>query len=144
MPKIKLKIITPERIAYESEVDSIQVSTKNGEVGILPRHIPLVSIIKPGGISIKKGKEELLLAVSGGVLEVKPFSIKEDMSQVIVLADNLEFSSEIDIPRAKEAYERAQKVMLEKQHVLDVDFARIQSKIEKELNRIKIGGKYRK
>lgn len=138
MKKINLKIVTPERVVYQNDVDEIIASTESGMIGILPNHAPLVSIIKTGEFSVKKDGEIMPLAVSGGILEVK------SGSQVVVLADHSEFAHEIDLKRAKEAYARAQKVMEEKKDIQDVDFARFQSMIEKELNRVTIGNKYLK
>lgn len=136
MKKINLKIITPERLVYQNEVDEISISTESGMVGILPDHIPLVSIIKAGELIVKKDEEILPLAVSGGVLEVKP------NGQVIILADHSEFAHEIDLAKAEEACARAKKIMEEKKAAGDIDFARFESLMEKELSRIKISGKY--
>ena len=65
--KLNFEIITPEKIVYSDKVDEVVLPTVMGEIGILPNHIPLVSILKPGELRIKKGKEEEFLAVSGGL-----------------------------------------------------------------------------
>ena len=145
MNKINLKIVTPEKLVYENIVDEIYASTHSGVIGILPEHFPLVTALKPGEIRVKEKGTEVPMAVSGGILEVRPMQKSEDgfVTEVIILADRLEFSHEIDIKRAKEAYERAKKAMEEKENMADIDFARVQSNIEKELNRIKVATKYR-
>ncbi len=146
MNKLNLKIITPEKLAYESVIDEFYAPTQMGKIGILPRHIPLVAALKPGEMVIRKNGVDFPVAVSGGILEVKPIEPGADTSltPVVVLADHLEFAHEIDVQRSREAHDRAQKAMQEKGNVIDVEFAMLQSKIEKELNRVKIGSKYKK
>lgn len=138
MKKINLMIVTPERVVYQNEVDEITASTESGVIGILPEHAPLVSIVKTGEFSVKKDGEILPLAVAGGILEVR------SGSRVVVLADYSEFAREIDLKRAEEAYARARELMEKKAEIEDVDFARFQSMIEKELNRVKIASKHQK
>ena len=70
MNKINFKIVTPERVVYESEIDQATIPTVQGEITILPNHISLVGVLKPGELMIKKGKEEIAMAVSGGMIEV--------------------------------------------------------------------------
>jgi F-type H+-transporting ATPase subunit epsilon len=138
MAKIKFQIITPERVVYTDEIDQITVNTEDGEITVLPNHIPLVSILKPGELVIKKSDEEKNLAVSGGFLEVR------DDNQIIILADTAEKAEEIDIARAQEAVKRAEKTMQEKRHEADVDFVALQSSLDRALVRLKVGNKYRK
>ncbi len=136
--KIKFRIVTPERIVYEDEIDQVTVVTEVGEVTILGRHTPLVSIIKPGELRIKKDNRTISLSVSSGFLEVRP------NSEVYILADTAERVEEIDIEKAKEARARAVKILEESQDRKDVDFARLQAVIDREMSRLKIAEKYRK
>lgn len=138
MAKLSLKIITPERIVYENEVDEVYVPTEAGMVGILANHIPMVSALKTGEIRVKKDGDILPLSVSGGLVEIRP------NSKVVILADYSEFAHEIDLVKAEEAYARAKKVMEEKENIQDVEFAKFQSMFERELNRVRIGTKYHK
>ncbi len=128
--KIKFQITTPERIVYQEEVDEIILPTPLGEIGILPHHIPLVSLLSPGEIRIKKGSEILHLATSGGFIEVQP-------KKVVVLADTAERVEEIDEKRAEEARQRAQQLLKEKRTDAK-EFAALTAKIEKELARLKV------
>lgn len=145
---ILLKILTPEKVIYEDDsVIKIVVPTESGEIGILPNHSPLVSIVKTGEVRIEKDgqSEPILLSVNSGVIEVRPSSVLNKInSEVIILVGNSEFANEIDIARAEESYNRAKKAMLEIDNVSNVDFAKLQSIIDRELNRINIGKKYRK
>lgn len=134
---LNLKIITPDALIYESnEVSSLVIPTVLGELTILPRHIPLISRIKTGQLKIKKGDEVLVLAISAGVLEVR-----KDHT-VIVLAERSEMAHLIDVNRAKEAYDRALKIKERIKEDEDIDEARVNAMLEKELNRINIGTKW--
>ena len=104
----------------------------------MPRHIPLVSIISAGELRLKKDGAEIPLVVSGGVLEIRPGS------QLYVLADTAERAEHIDMERAEAARARAEELMKQKEQMADVDFARLQAKMEKELARLRVGRKYRK
>jgi F-type H+-transporting ATPase subunit epsilon len=135
--KLKLKIITPDNVAYESdEVTALVVPTTLGEITVLPGHIPLISRIKTGQMKIKKGEELLGLAISAGILEVR----KDNT--VVVLAERSELAHLIDIDRAKEAYERALSIKKRIKNDEDIDEARVNAMLEKELNRINIGTKW--
>ena len=135
---MKFQIITPERVVFSDEVDQISVMTRNGEITILPHHIPLVTILQAGELRYKKNGEEQALVVSGGFAEVR-----QDGSFVI-LADTAEHATEIDLTRAEEARAKAERLMSEARHSDDVSYAAIAAKLEKELARIRVGNKYRK
>ena len=102
---MKFKIATPERIMLETEVDSVSLPTTLGEITVLPNHIPLVANLMPGEIKYKIGGKENFFAVSGGIIEIK------EGSDIVVLADSAEFGHEIDLKRAEEAREEAQRLM---------------------------------
>lgn len=133
-----LKIVTPDGTTYESEVEQVSVPTQSGEITVLPHHIPLVSVLKAGELRILKEKEEVILAVSTGVLEVRP------NSEIYILADTAERAEHIDLERAESARKRAEELMTQKQSLEDVQFAQLQAKMEKELARLRVGKKYRK
>ncbi len=97
-----LEIITAERQVYSDEVDMVIAPGFDGQLGILPMHAPLMTILKPGELTVKKsGEEDMHVAVSGGFMEVLG-------NRVSVLADACEHSDEIDEERALEAIQRAQ------------------------------------
>jgi len=134
--KIKFKIITLEKTVYEDEVDGITIPTTDGEITVLSRHTPLVAILKPGSMLIKKDGQEVLLSVSSGFIEVR-----QD-SEVVILADTAERAEEIDIERAEAARARVEQMMKEKESIDDVSFARLQAQLEKELARVKVGRRH--
>ena len=97
-----LEIITAERQVYSDEVDMVIAPGFDGQLGILPMHAPLMTILKPGELTVKKsGEEDMYVAVSGGFMEVLG-------NRVSVLADACERSDEIDEERAEQAIQRAQ------------------------------------
>lgn len=102
------EIVTPERIVYTNEVEMVIAPTLDGEVGILPLHAPLVTVLRPGELRVRynDNKDVEWFAVSGGYLQVH-----ED--KVIVLADAAEHSSRIDVDRARQAKEYAEARMAE-------------------------------
>jgi len=96
------EVITPDKIVYAGEVDMVVALTIDGEVGILPLHVPYVSALAPGVLRVKIGDEEEAIAISGGFIEVK-----ED--RVSVLADSAEEAGAIDVERARGAVRRAEE-----------------------------------
>jgi len=132
---MKLRIITPEKLVFEDDIDQVTLPTKEGEITVLPHHIPLVSIIQPGEILIKKKNQDISLAVSGGMLQVRP-------DEIILLADSAERVEEISEERAEQARQRAVTLLEEKRHDV-TEYAQLAAKIEKETARIKIARKHR-
>ena len=137
--KIKLKIITPDSVIYEDDTISyVNITTGAGEITVLPDHVPLVSNVKTGQIKVGKDGEVFALAVSSGVLEV------QRDSKVVILAERSEMAHMIDISRAEEAYKRAEEIKKHMKEEEEVDSARVKALIDKELNRITVGKKWRK
>ena len=99
---IPLRVVSVERSLFEGDVDFILASGIDGEIGILPHHAPLMTILKPGALKITQGGQEQLLFVGGGFLEVLP-------DRVTVLADVAEHAEDISIASAEEARRRAQE-----------------------------------
>ncbi len=131
----KLTIVTPERTVYSDDIDQVTIPTQDGEITVLPNHVPLVGVLKPGELLVRKGGEEIPLAVSGGIVQVR-------MDSVTILADTAERVEEIIEEQALAAQARAQEALSHKG--LDArEFAAIAGKMEKELARIKVVRKYR-
>ncbi|MBU2236138.1 F0F1 ATP synthase subunit epsilon [Patescibacteria group bacterium] len=128
--KLQFEITTPEGKVYSKQVDEVVLPTPNGEIGVLPNHIPLVSLLSPGEVRIKVGSEETYLAVSGGFIEVRP-------DKVLVLADTAEHADEIDEARAEAAKIKAQELANVKRTDAK-EFAALTAKIEKEFARLKV------
>lgn len=137
---LNIKIITPLGIVFEKEILSANVPTVSGVITILARHIPLISKIHVGECvieNIDNTKESF--AVYDGILEVRDSEGKTELS---LLIDRSEKATDIDLEKAESALRRAQDIK-QQTHIEDSDFARFESMIDKELNRIKISKKYR-
>src|SRR3989344_1928702 len=128
---LTLKIVTPERVAYEAVIDSITAMTADGEITILPGHAALVSALRPGEAKVRIGADESFLALSTGFLQVRPDN------EVVILADHAERMEELELEAVKAAKERAKALMEEKRHVDDVAFASAAALMERELAREK-------
>jgi F-type H+-transporting ATPase subunit epsilon len=134
---IKFKIVTPERIVYEKEIEQATLPVSDGEVTILPNHRSYIASLKPGEIMVKIGGEETLLVTSGGFIEF-------DKNNLVVLADTAEHASEIDVARAEEtARKRAEALKKEKVTMNELEYARVAASIEKEMVRIRVAKKHR-
>ncbi|OGY49035.1 MAG: ATP synthase F1 subunit epsilon [Candidatus Buchananbacteria bacterium RIFCSPHIGHO2_01_FULL_46_12] len=131
MPKIKFKIVTPEKVVYENEIDQITLPTQSGEITVLPHHIPLLSALKAGELVVKTGNREISLVIAGGFAEIRK-------NEVIVLTENAERAEEIDEPRAEEARKRAQNLLAQAKNKEAVDYTGLAAKMEKELARLKV------
>jgi F-type H+-transporting ATPase subunit epsilon len=132
MATIKLDIVSAERLVFSEDVAEIVAPGVAGQLGILPHHAPLMTMLQPGELLVKKDGEEIILAISGGFLEVRP-------DRVIVLADAAERAEEIDVARAEEAVRRAQERM---QHpAADVDLPRAEAAIRRALARLQVAEK---
>jgi F-type H+-transporting ATPase subunit epsilon len=135
MATLKLEIVTAERMVYSDEVSAIIAWGVQGQLGILPHHAPLMTMLQPGDLMIRKDKEEEYLAISGGFLEVRP-------DKVIILADACERVDEIDIARAEEAKKRAQESL--KAAPLAVDAAAAEAALRRSLARLKVAERKRR
>ena len=102
------EIVTPEKIVYTNEVEMVIAPTLDGEVGILPLHAPLVTVLRPGELRVRynDSKDVEWFAISGGYLQVH-------QDKVIILADAAEHASRVDVERARQAKEIAEQRMAE-------------------------------
>ena len=134
---ITFTIVTPQGVLYKDSIDKVTIPTQAGAITVYPEHIPVVSALRAGELNIHKGNDVVNLAISTGVVEIRPNSI------VYVLADTAERSNEIDVDRAELAKKRAEELFAKEDKMLDIDFARLQAKIEKQIVRSSVGRKYR-
>ena len=112
-----LEIITAERQVFSDEVDMVVAPGIDGQLGILPRHAPLMTMLKPGALTVRKaGEEDMYVAVSGGFMEVLG-------NRVSILADACERSDEIDEERAQQAIQRAQERLANRSEDMELERA---------------------
>ncbi len=99
---ISLKIIAPDRVFYENDVEFVEFNTTEGIIGVYPRHIPTTVVIAPGVLKIRENGEEKIAALHSGFAQILGDSI-------VILAESVEWPEEIDVHRAEEAKIRAER-----------------------------------
>jgi F-type H+-transporting ATPase subunit epsilon len=135
MATFRLEVVTAERMVFADDVNEVVVWGMEGQLGILPYHAPLMTMLQPGDLLIKKDNEEEYLAISGGFLEVRP-------DKVIVLADACERAEEIDVARAEAAKRRAEETL--KERPPEVDTAAAEAALRRSLARLKVAERRRR
>ena len=135
MARLRLEIVTAERVVYSDDVDIVIAPGTMGKLGILPRHTPLLTTLQPGELRVRKGGEEVAMAVSGGFLEVF-------QNTVTILADAAERADEIDIERAQQAMKRAEEQL--KTSASDADLVVALAAIRRSGLRLKVAERRRR
>ncbi len=124
-----LRIITPERVFYEGVVEMVEFNTTEGEIGVLPGHVPMTVILMPGVLTIHEPEEEKWAALHSGFAEILPDGIT-------ILAEVVEWPQEIDRTRAEAAKERAERRLRMREHGLDM--ARAEAALRRAIARIEV------
>src|SRR6185437_3587620 len=133
MPTLNVQLVTAERKVVDEQADIVIAPGGAGEIGIMPRHIPLITTLKPGELRVRRSEEEQIFAVGGGFLEVRH---EEGGSEVIVLADTAERAEELDLARAEEARRRAEQTLAERTE--EVDALAAQAALLRAIARIRV------
>ncbi len=134
---IRCEIVSQDRTVFQDDVDVVVLPGVAGEMGILPHHAPVLTILKYGVIKIRKSGKEELFAVAGGVAEVQP-------TIVTVLADAAENIEDIDITRAKAAKKRAEDALAKIKPDEDQDaYLRMEAALRRSTLRLDVARKYR-
>jgi F-type H+-transporting ATPase subunit epsilon len=133
---LHLEIVTPERLAYEGEVDSVVCPGIEGELGILPHHAPLLTTLGLGELRIRTRGQEEYFAIAGGFLQVRP-------DRVVVMAETADLASEIDLEAAERARKDAERAMAEG-FTEPADMARARAAMERALLRIRVAERRRR
>ena len=125
-----LKIITPERIILDAEVEAVYAYGLEGRFGILPKHTPMVSLLSIGVLCYFIGGVRHCAAIIGGVL-------KTDGQQVVVLSEAAELGEEVDVLRAQQARKRAEEQLQAKAKETGVDVGKAELALARALTRLK-------
>lgn len=133
---LHVEVVAAERSLLSDDVDEILAQTLQGQIGILPHHAPLLTLLAPGEMRLKKGNDEQVLAVGGGFLEVG------SDNQVVVLADSAERAEEVDVGRAEEARRRAAQRL--DSHSPEIDYDRAQAALARSLARLRAAERVRR
>lgn len=136
---LKLKVVTPEKVLIDEVVSSVSLPTTTGMITVLTKHVPIVSTIKAGELSVKKGETGFGFAVYKGLVNVRPH--RKGITEVVVLLESADKIDELDVAKIEEAIKRAEEMKTEKEE--DFDFGKVEAIMERELNRVRIARKYR-
>lgn len=129
MKTLTVSVVTPDGPVLKEDYDMVVCETEDGELGVLPGHIPLVAPLVISAVRLKRGNNTDRLAVNGGFLEVQP-------NNITILAQSAEKPTDIDVERARKALERAEKRLQSKQD--NIDFHRAEMALKRAMNRIEI------
>jgi F-type H+-transporting ATPase subunit epsilon len=127
---LRLEIVTPEKLAYADDVDSVVCPGVEGELGVLPHHAPLLTTLGYGELRIRKAGHEESFAIAGGFLQVRP-------DKVVVMAETADMASQIDVQRALAAKGEAERA-LEAGFVEPADLSLARAQLQRALLRIRI------
>ena len=131
MSTLKLEVVTVEGLVYSGDVNVVVAPGTEGQLGIMPRHAPLMTGLEAGQLMFRKDGQENYLAISSGFLEVLP-------DKVVVLTDSAERAEDIDIARAEVARKRAEERL--KSRGQGVDLMRAEASLRRSLARLKVAG----
>ncbi|MEY2540245.1 MAG: F-type H+-transporting ATPase subunit epsilon [Verrucomicrobiota bacterium] len=129
MATLRLEIVTPEAKAYSEDVDMVTLPGSEGELGIYPQHVPVLTTLKPGELRILKNGQETAMAIGEGFVEIKADAVS-------ILTDMALESEKIDAAAAEAAVERAQAALKE-EHTSDEVLA-IQASLQKALAQLHV------
>lgn len=132
--KFAVEIVTPERVVFSEEAESLVVPAERGYLGVLGGHAPLLCALKPGEILIRREGKDVHFATSGGFMEVTP-------KKATLLTESVEDPAGIDVDRAREALQKARDQLAAHDPKTDVDAAR--DAMARALNRLRVASKYK-
>ncbi len=132
--KLTVDVLTPQTEIYKGEADEVVVSTVNGEIGILPGHVSLLTQILPGELQIKNSGKTHLIAVLGGYVQVSK-------NQIIILGDYAVRAEDIEVAKVEQAKQKAEKAMSEKLSLEDQ--ATLRGELVKSILQLKVARKHR-
>jgi F-type H+-transporting ATPase subunit epsilon len=138
--QLKLKIVTPEKLILEEMVESVTFPSTEGELTVLPEHIPMIAGLASGDVVALVNGEQVPMAVSGGFVEVKQV---DGTTEVAVLADFAEHVADITDEAIKQAEAKAEELKKMADNKEVVDFEHFASELERSLTRVKIADKWR-
>lgn len=127
--KIRLDIVTPERIVYSEDVNMVIARATDGDIGILPGHAPLIAGLDIWPLRVQRDEGEIQISIGGGFIEVRP-------DKVTVLATSAELPEEIDVKRAEAAKTRAESRL--KAAVPDIDVERAEAALRRAIVRLRV------
>lgn len=133
--RFRVEIVTPERVVFSEECESLVVPAERGYLGVLAGHAPLLCTLRPGEIRIRREGRESFFATSGGFMEVTP-------QKASLLTESVEDAGAIDAARAEKAAARARERLASAEKAVDKDRAR--AALERAMNRLRVASKVKR
>ncbi|OGE28760.1 ATP synthase F1 subunit epsilon [Candidatus Daviesbacteria bacterium RIFCSPHIGHO2_01_FULL_40_11] len=134
MAELHLKIVTPEKLILDEEVSQVNVSTEEGEIGILPHHANLMAKLTPGELVIKRGGKVDSMAIGDGFLQVAD-------NTLTIMTDLATLAQDIDERAVEEARKRAEQAL--SQTLSDEEYAETLANLEKSLAQLRVKRRHR-
>jgi F-type H+-transporting ATPase subunit epsilon len=134
---MKIEIVTPEKVAYSQDANQVTIPTPNGEITILPNHVPLITQLLAGELTVKKGDQYSVLASGGGFAEING-------EKVSVVTDLAQSPDEIDERAAEEARKRAEVALSERERLSEEEFALTAANLQKALAQLRVKRRHRR
>ena len=134
-PTLHVTIVTAERTVYDGEAEMVNAPGSEGQLGILPRHAPLLTLLKVGELRVRHGGGDEGFYIGGGFLEV-------NRNVVTVLADDAERASNIDESKAEEARRRAEALLAQRPEGMDE--AAVSAELERAVGRLHVADLHRR
>ncbi|QAY67713.1 F0F1 ATP synthase subunit epsilon [Paenibacillus protaetiae] len=133
MSTFLVEVVTPERKVYAETANMVSVKGSEGELGILPNHVPLVTTLRIAPVVIKRDGKQDVIAVHGGFIEVRK-------DKIVILAETAELPGDIDVERARQSKERAEQRLANNKRD-EVDYRRAELALQRAVTRINVTGK---
>lgn len=131
--KFKAEIVTPEKLVFSEEIESLVVPAERGYLGVLAGHAPLLCALRPGEITLRRDGVESRYATSGGFLEVTP-------AKAVLLTESVEPVAALDVARAEKSRDRARQRMASTDKAVDKERAR--ASLDRAQNRLRLASKH--
>ena len=126
---LKLEIVTPEAVTYSEDVDMVTLPGAEGELGVFPRHVPLMTQVMAGEVVVRKNNQDYFLAIGGGFAEITG-------NRVAILTDMAIKAGDIDESKAEEARRRAEERLQQK--LSDEEVANVSAALAHSLAQLKV------
>lgn len=132
---MKLEIVTPEKKIYSDEIDQVTIPTSEGQITVLPKHLPVITQVRPGELIIKKAGKTSHLVTGEGFAQITGKTVS-------VMTDLAAKNEEIDLKTAQEARKRAEEALKQRHLLSDEEFALTAATLEKALAQLRFKRKH--
>jgi len=136
MANLHVSVITQEQVILDDQVDLVLIPGVEGELGILPHHIPLITTLKAGVVTVRKNDRDTIIAIGGG------FAAMEPGNHLSILADSAVKAQDISLKQAEAARQRAEEKMHQKDQFSDREFKVAEAELRRAIVELKVARKH--